>query len=107
MRAVPVDERTGGFEVDFPDYRVYFFERTGERMPEGGTYPTAVYSYLLTEVHNVHQALAWADANARGRRHIVYAVVERGDVPGLLQLSGDDPNRRDDPHRAPPGELSA
>lgn len=101
MQVEPVSETTGGWHVAFPDYRVYFFE-PGLRMPEGGTYPAATHTYLLTGFPNVHQVMAWADANAHGRRYIVYAAVDRGDVHGLLQLCGDDPNSPNDPHRDPP-----
>jgi hypothetical protein len=49
--------------------------------------------------------MAWSDANAHGRRYIVYAAVDRGEVHGLLQLCGDDPNTPTDPHRDQPERL--
>jgi hypothetical protein len=100
MKAEGFDERehTGAFEIDFPSYVVYFFRGT------------SLDSIRLTEVHNVHQALAWADANAQGRRFVLFAEVARPwakDEPlGLVQLCGDDAFRPDDPHRVPPPDLA-
>jgi hypothetical protein len=53
----------------------------------------------------VHQVFDWADAQARGRRYIVYVEVEDAREIGLLQLAGGDPNRPDDPRRVPPADL--
>jgi hypothetical protein len=102
MRVQSVREDIASWRTDFPEYQVYFFE-PGLRMPEGGTYPAATSTYLLTGFRNVHHVMGWADQNAHGRRYIVYVVVDdpRATEYGLLQLCGDDPNRPDDPHRAP------
>jgi hypothetical protein len=53
----------------------------------------------------VHQVFDWADAQARGRRYIVYVEVEHAREIGLLQLAGGDPNRPDDPRGVPPADL--
>ncbi len=97
MRVEPMDERHGGFEIGFPSYVVSYFEATTQ------------WTYRLTEVHNVHQAFAWADANAQGRRFILWAELnwQGVEAKGLLQLCGDDPFRQDDPHRVPPADLPA
>ena len=106
MKVQPVSEAIPGTAVDFPDYWVYYFEKSGRRGPEGGTYHGATFTYVVTGAHNVHEVFAWADANALGRTFIVYAVYEQGaDNVLRLQLSGSDPNRPDDPHRNPQGAL--
>jgi hypothetical protein len=94
MKAEAVDERTGNWEVDFPAYRVYFFSADG-----------ATDTYRVVEARDVHQVFDWADAQARGRRYIVYVEVEHAREIGLLQLAGGDPNRPDDPRGVPPADL--
>ena len=81
MKAEAVDERTGNWEVDFPAYRVYFFSADG-----------ATDTNRVVEARDVHQVFDWADAQARGRRYILYVEVEDAREIGLLQLAGGDPN---------------
>jgi hypothetical protein len=104
MRVVGVDERTTRWEIELPAYRVYFFDN-----PHGSRASWTTYTYELTEAHNVHQVIAWADANAHGHLYCVYAVVPQsndGDV-GLLQLTGADPNSPHSPRATPPPDLRA
>src|SRR6478672_12569939 len=93
MKAGAVDERTGNWEVEFPAYRVYFFSADG-----------ATDTYRVVEARDVHQVFRWADTQARGRRYVVYVEVEDARGIGLRQLTGDDPNRPDDPRRVPQGD---
>jgi hypothetical protein len=105
MDVVGVDERTGGAEVDFPVYRVYFFDRLYGVLSSGDA-----YTYELTGANNVQQVLAWADANARGRTYAVYVVTPHNSDPRLvtlLQLAGDDPNNPVSDRAAPLPSLQA
>ena len=109
MDVVAVDERTGGAEVSFPVYRVYFFDRLYGVLSSGDA-----YTYEITGANNVQQVLAWADASARGRTYAVYAVVsgewdpQRGrSMVTLLQLAGDDPNNTASDRAAPLPSLQA
>jgi hypothetical protein len=102
-----VDERSSRWQMSFPTYRVYFFDN-----PHGVRSSWTTYTYEITGAHNVHQVLAWADANARGRTYCVYAVVDQAHDPtaapgevGLLQLTGWDPNSPGDPRADAPGEF--
>jgi hypothetical protein len=105
VKIEPVDERVVGWNVDFPTYQVYFFDG-GPPRRAGGVYGATTYTYRITEAHNVHQVFAWADANAQGRRFIVYVEWDDSRLgTGVLQLCGDDQNRPNDPHRDPPPEL--
>jgi hypothetical protein len=91
----------------FPMYRVDFWGN-----PDGEGYAWTKYTFEIDDAHNVQQVLAWADASARGRLVCVYAIAP---YPGggdskeveLLQLSGTDPTRVDDPRSTPPADLAA
>ena len=105
MDVVGVDERTGGAEVTFPVYRVYFFDRLYGVLSSGDA-----YTYELSGANNVQQVLAWADANARGRTYAVYVATPDHADPGLvtlLQLAGDDPNKAVSDRAAPLPSLQA
>jgi hypothetical protein len=102
VKVESVDERTTSWEQDFPTYRVYFWDVT--TMP-GSLF--SVYTYELTEAHNVQQVLAWADANARGRIYQVFVITGEEGHRGLLHLCGTTPTNPSDPRYEPPPELQA
>jgi hypothetical protein len=63
MHTTPVDPRSSGWEVDQPAYHVYFW-----RPPS--SVPDAMWTsdeWRLTEA-DVHEVLAWAEDQAKGRR---------------------------------------
>ena len=84
--------RTGGWEVDAPPYRVYFWRETvGPNGPGVASSP-----YLITDAHDVSEVLEWAEREVGPHRtYTVYAEVDRGDTKGLLRLIGVDPTRSD------------
>ena len=91
----------------FPMYRVDFWDN-----PDGEGCAWSKYSFEIDDAHNVQQVLAWADASARGRLVCVYVTAPRpgggdSDEVELLQLSGSDPTRVDDPRAQPPADLAA
>lgn len=91
------------WEVDFPKYRVYFWHN-----PIAHPIMWTSYVYDVSDAHNVHQVLAWAEANARGRRYQVFALVDdRARGVGLLALAGSNPTRPADPRAEPTDELQA
>lgn len=104
MRFERVDERTVSSEINFPRYRVYFWERG--LAPEGineADIGFAVECHEATNVDDVRDVIAWADVQSgpgRGRiyegadrTYVVYAVAEVGDgQPSLVRLAGHDPN---------------
>ena len=102
MKVRSVDERDTRWESEFPAYRVYFWENSS-----GPPHGWSSYPYELTDVHNVQQVLAWADANARGRTYQVFAVAGSEADVGLLHLCGSTPTRPGDPRAEPPAELRA
>jgi len=50
----------------------------------------------LTEA-DVHEVLAWADDQAKGRRITVWVGLTQDGEPGLVRLSGWEPTRADHP----------
>jgi hypothetical protein len=52
------------------------------------------YVIRLRGAGDVHEAIAWADANAHGRSVAVYAEVDRGPEHGHVLLLGTDPTRQ-------------
>lgn len=79
MRARPVDPRDQTSEEDAPRYRVHFWGET-----------SASDEWELTET-DLDEVLDWIRANADGRRHSLWAVLERGDRVELVRLRGIDP----------------
>lgn len=49
--------------------------------------------FELRDVHNAREVLAWAEENAAGRSFVIYAVVDRGEIQGLVRLFGVDPTK--------------
>lgn len=88
MQVTGIDPRDVRFEIDEPDYRVYFFEPDG-RSDE----------YHLTGARDVADVLDWAKANADDRTYVVYVFTDFGagsEQPSLIRLLRRDPNRN--PH---------
>jgi hypothetical protein len=90
----PVDPRDATSEIEEPTYRVYFWTRVP--LPSG--IPADVSSYRsdefqLTGAGDVHEAIAWAEHNANGRRYTLYAVVSAAREKTLVRLAGVDPTR--------------
>ena len=84
MQVTSIGPRDVRFEVDEPDYRVYFFEADG-RSDE----------YHLTGARDLAEVLDWAQANANGRAYVVYVFTDfgpGGEQPSLIRLLGQDPN---------------
>jgi hypothetical protein len=84
MQVTGIDPRDIRFEVDQPDYRVYFFGPAG-RSDE----------YHLTGARDLAEVLDWAQANAHDRTYVVYVFTEFGpgsEQPTLIRLLGQDPN---------------
>ncbi|WP_174844875.1 hypothetical protein [Cryobacterium sp. TMS1-13-1] len=78
--------------VESPDYRVNFWQQSGEAW--------ALDAYALTEVEDITEVLRWVDEHASGRRFEVFAEMD--DEPersyqsprktGLIRLLGTNPN---------------
>lgn len=79
-----VDPRDQAWEVDDPDYRVYFWGVDG-RADE----------WELAGC-DVQEAVQWARENAGGRTFTLYAVAVSPEGAGLIRLLGADPK----PHLA-------
>lgn len=88
MQVTGVDPRDVRFELDEPDYRVYFFKPDGRSA-----------EYHLAGARDVAEVLDWATANAGDQTYVVYVFTDfgpGGEKPGLVRLLGRDPN--DAPH---------
>jgi hypothetical protein len=89
----PADTTEGRWVVEHPTYRVEFWERLSN--PEPPLVPMwSSYVIRLRGAGDVHEAIAWADANAHGRSVAVYAEVDRGPEHGHVLLLGTDPTRQ-------------
>jgi hypothetical protein len=80
----PVDPRDIQWEIASPRYRVYFWQSLAS-----GGYSSDEFE--LTGAVDVKHVLRWAEDRAAGRTYVVYALVELGSSPGLVQLAGVDP----------------
>ncbi|EYR62014.1 hypothetical protein N866_12755 [Actinotalea ferrariae CF5-4] len=76
-----VDPRDQTWELDRPNYRVFFHDAHG-----------VSDEYELRDA-DVVEVLAWAQDQAAGRTFVLYACVP-GDGLGLVRLQGSDPNAR-------------
>jgi hypothetical protein len=76
-----VDPRDQSWEVEHPNYRVYFHDAGG------GQDEYEVRDADVTEV------LSWAEAQRARRTFVLYACVP-SDGLGLVRLQGNDPNAR-------------
>ncbi|MGH2808254.1 MAG: hypothetical protein ACRDKT_13375 [Actinomycetota bacterium] len=83
MRTRPIDPRDTEIQIDFPTYRVYFWERQNPH-PDSGYIS---YEYEIDEVADVHEVVRWAEANSGVRTFTLYIVVDKT----LIRLAGDDP----------------
>jgi hypothetical protein len=83
--------------VDYPDYRVDFWEKVGPPPAGAVTQAHGVANHFLSEVDDVQQVLDWATKNAAGRSFVLFALVPaREDKPALpIRLFGSDPTQRD------------
>jgi hypothetical protein len=83
--------------VDYPDYRVDFWEKVGPPPVGKVTQAHGVSNHLLSEVDDVQQALDWATNNAAGRSFVLFALVSaREGKPALpIRLFGSDPTQHD------------
>jgi hypothetical protein len=81
----PVDPRDTRWEVSTPTYRVYFWNAD-----------LVSDEYELVGARDVHEVLAWAEANAGpGRTYwLSVRVDDRNGEPGLLRLAGHDPTEQ-------------
>lgn len=81
MDARQIDPRTATWEDDFPVYRVVFWvgDAADEWDVEGAT--------------DVHQAIAWATEQARGRNFTLSVVARFAGDEGVLRVLGADPTK--------------
>jgi hypothetical protein len=80
LRAESVDPRDVCWEVNETSFRVYFWSSAQSRCRE----------FAVSEVRDVSEVLAWADANAVDDEvRTIYAVVARPKL-GLVRLDGPD-----------------
>jgi hypothetical protein len=81
LDARPVDPRDQVWEVNEPEYRVYFWDAEGrsDEWELGGC--------------DVQEVVKWAQDSAAGRVFVVYAVAAGSEAPSPLRLLGFDPAR--------------
>jgi hypothetical protein len=83
MQVTGIDPRDVHFELDEPDYRVYFFG------PDGRS-----EEHHLSGARDVAEVLDWAQANGSDRTYVVYVFTDFGpgrEKPSLIRLLGRDP----------------
>jgi hypothetical protein len=83
--------------VDYPDYRVDFWEKVGPAGDGAVTQAHGVSNHLLSGVDDVQQAFDWATDNAAGRSFVLFVLVSaREGKPALpIRLFGSDPTQHD------------
>ncbi len=81
MEITTIDPRDQSWEVDRPDYRVYFFDSG------------ASIEYELRGA-DVPEVLRWAETQCRGRLFVIYVCVRTGGGLGLVRLFGTDPTKK-------------
>jgi hypothetical protein len=91
-RPIEIDESR--WVVGEPSYQIQFWRKMNDPAPP--LVPMwASELHRIVGVEDVEEALAWAEANAAGRRVVVYAEVDRAPNIGLVRLRGKDPTRTD------------
>jgi hypothetical protein len=89
IRPEHVSALDGGWQADADGYRVFFWELVRDPPP-----PMWECSpWRLTGAGDILEAIQWANANADGRRFMIYAEVRHGQQPGLVLVYGADPTR--------------
>jgi hypothetical protein len=86
MQVRPVDPRDTRWEVDHPAYRVYFWQRSGDR-PDSGW----ASQEWQVEGADVQEVLAWAGKDKAHRPYTLYVRCTCDGKPGLIRLQGSDP----------------
>ena len=99
-----VDPRDTRWEVDRPVYRVYFWHQPGSA--PGVVEPHVMWhcdEQRVSDASDVEEVLGWARATARPDQTFVL-YVEQTDAgrPGLVRLSGTDPNAAASPREESP-----
>jgi hypothetical protein len=97
MDVRPVDPRDTAWEIDFPSYRIYFWE------PQAAApgVPQQIVGFRSNEFEvsgvDVGEVLAWAEATKPpGSTYTIYAVIEGAGERGLVRLAGVDPTANDE-----------
>ena len=91
MKAEPVDPRETSWENNDPVYRVHFWHRQSDRSMPGWVSD----EWRLSNV-DVAEVLAWAEAQAEGRRVTIWVEHDNDrDGPGMIRLLGWEPTRSD------------
>lgn len=75
-----------------PSYQVQYWRKLNDPLPPLVPMWESEL-HRIDGVEDVEEALAWAEANANGRRVVLYAEVDRGPEAGLVCLRGVDPTR--------------
>jgi hypothetical protein len=92
-----VDPRDTEWEGDHPVYRVYLWHQPAA--PPGVAQEMMMFhctEYRLSEVADLAEVLDWVRETVRADQTFTLYVEHRdAGRPGLIQLMGDDPTRRD------------
>ena len=92
MRAFETVHAEPRDSVESPDYRVNFWQKSGQAW--------ALDAFVLTDVEDLTEVLRWLDENARGRRFEVFAEMDTEPArpfqtprtSGLVRLLGRNAN---------------
>ena len=96
-----IDERTSGWELNDPKYRVYIWSRGFADIPTN-MIGWKLDAYELGDVTDGMAAIGWAERQVAEKRKdsdidvafcVVYACVNRAEDHGIVRIHGFDPNR--------------
>jgi hypothetical protein len=90
MQARPSDPRDTRWEVDHPAYRVYFWQRSGDRLDSGWA-----SEEWQVEDADVQEVLTCASNDKAHRPYTLYVCGSCAGGPGLIRLHGSDPTTED------------
>jgi hypothetical protein len=90
VRAQPVDPRDTGWEIDHPAYRVCFWQQR-----DSGVDASWASEEWQVDDADIHDVLAWADADTSRRAYTLYVCSTCDGTPGLIRLYGRDPTAPD------------
>src|SRR5215475_4759234 len=92
MRVDRIDPRSVRWEIDQPSYRINFWQQSSGHGDTGW----ASDEWRLSDA-DVHEVLAWVDAEADGRRFSVWIEVVLDGEPGVVRRGGWEASRADKP----------